>query len=57
MDSVPGEFPWQEYYTISDDLTLILGAISFPSCGAGASENRGQSVRMEDGLIYMYRHL
>jgi hypothetical protein len=47
-------FPWQEYYTNSEELTLILDAISFPSFGAGVPENRGQSVRIEDGLIYMY---
>jgi len=48
------QFPWQEYYTISEDLTLMLDAISFPSFGAGVPENRGQRVRIEDGLIYMY---
>ena len=47
-------FPWHEYYYISDELTLILDTISFPSFGAGVPENRGQGVRIEDGLIYMY---
>ena len=46
--------PWHEYYYISDDLTLILEAIAFPGFGAGIPENRGQGVRIEGGLIYMY---
>jgi len=46
--------PWHEYYYISDDLTLVLDTIAFPSFGAGIPENRGQGVRIEGGLIYMY---
>jgi hypothetical protein len=46
--------PWHEYYYISDNLTLILDTIAFPSFGAGIPENRGQGVRIEGGLIYMY---
>ena len=46
--------PWHEYYYISENLTLILDTISFSGFGAGIPENRGQGVRIEGGLIYMY---
>ena len=46
--------PWHEYYYISENLTLVLDTISFSGFGAGIPENRGQGVRIEGGLIYMY---
>jgi len=46
--------PWNEYYYISNNLELILDTISFPAFGAGIPENRGRSIRIEEGLIFMY---
>ncbi len=47
------KIPWNEYYHIAPDNTLILDTISFPAFGAGIPENKGKSCRVENGLIYM----
>lgn len=47
------QIPWNEYYYIADDLSLVLDTISFPAFGAGIPENKGGTCRIEDGLIYM----
>ena len=46
--------PWNEYFYISQNLTLILTSISFPSFAAGTPPSRGSNVRIQDGLIFMY---
>ena len=45
--------PWQEYYHIAPDHSLVLDTITFPAFGAGIPENKGKKVRIEKGLIYM----
>lgn len=45
--------PWHEYYYIAANLNLVLETIAFASFGAGMPENRGQSVRIQNGLIVM----
>ncbi|HWP50974.1 MAG TPA: DUF1850 domain-containing protein, partial [Clostridia bacterium] len=45
--------PWNEYYHITSDGTLVLDTISFPAFGAGIPENKGKTCRVENGLIYM----
>lgn len=47
------KIPWNEYYHIDSDNTLILNTISFPAFGAGIPENKGKTCRIENGLIYM----
>lgn len=45
--------PWNEYYHIADDNTLVLDTITFPAFGAGIPEDKGKVCRIVDGLIYM----
>ncbi|MEA5092285.1 hypothetical protein SDC9_43206 [bioreactor metagenome] len=47
------KIPWNEYYHIAHDNTLVLDTISFPAFGAGIPENKGKVCRIENGLIYM----
>lgn len=47
------KIPWNEYYHINKDNSLVLEKISFPAFGAGIPENKGKSCRIENGLIYM----
>ncbi len=47
------KIPWNEYYHIAPDETLVLDTISFPAFGAGIPENKGTTCRVENGLIYM----
>ena len=47
------KIPWNEYYHIASENTLILDTISFPAFGAGIPEDKGGSCRVENGLIYM----
>lgn len=47
------KIPWNEYYHISKDNSLVLETISFSAFGAGIPENKGKSCRIENGLIYM----
>lgn len=47
------KIPWNEYYHIAEDYTLVLDTISFPAFGAGIPENKGKTCWVEDGLIYM----
>ena len=47
------KIPWNEYYHIAPDNTLVLDSISFPAFGAGIPENKGKVCRIENGLIYM----
>jgi hypothetical protein len=47
------KIPWNEYYHIAHDNTLVLDTITFPSFGAGIPENKGRVCRIENGLIYM----
>lgn len=47
------KIPWNEYYHIAPDNTLVLDTISFPAFGAGIPENKGNICRTENGLIYM----
>lgn len=47
------KIPWNEYYHIAPDETLVLDSISFPAFGAGIPENKGKVCRIENGLIYM----
>jgi len=48
------DFPWQEYFYVTTDHTLMLDTITFPSFGAGVPVDRGNASRIEDGLIIMY---
>lgn len=47
------KIPWNEYYHIAQDNTLVLDTITFPAFGAGIPENKGKVCRIENGLIYM----
>lgn len=47
------KIPWNEYYHINKDNSLVLETISFPAFGAGIPENKGKSCRIENGMIYM----
>ena len=47
------KFPWNEYYYIGEDRSLVLDSITFPAFGAGVPENRGRVCYVKDGLIYM----
>ena len=47
------KIPWNEYYTIMPDNTIVLDSISFPAFGAGIPENKGKVCRVENGMIYM----
>jgi len=48
------DFLWEEQFYITTNHTLMLYSISFPSFGAGVPEDRGDAIRIEDGLIIMY---
>ncbi|GHV53003.1 hypothetical protein FACS1894206_02850 [Deltaproteobacteria bacterium] len=45
--------PWNEYYHVGADFSLILDAITFPAFGAGIPENKGKVCYVRDGLIHM----
>jgi hypothetical protein len=45
--------PWNEYYHVGKDRTLVLDTITFPAFGAGIPEDKGERCRIEGGLIYM----
>jgi len=47
------KIPWNEYYHIGENLSLILDAISFPAFGAGIPESKGRVNYVKDGLIHM----
>lgn len=47
------KIPWNEYYRIANDASLILEAITFPAFGAGIPENKGTVCYIKDGLIHM----
>lgn len=47
------KIPWNEYYHISKDNTLVLDMISITAFGAGIPENKGKKTRIENGIIYM----
>ncbi|MDR3331543.1 MAG: DUF1850 domain-containing protein [Synergistaceae bacterium] len=47
------KIPWNEYYHIREDRTLILDVITFPAFGAGIPENKGRVCYVKDGLIHM----
>ena len=47
------KIPWNEYYRITPENSLLLDTISFPAFGAGIPESKGVVCRVEDGLIYM----
>lgn len=48
------KIPWNEYYRIADDCSLILEAITFPAFGAGIPEKKGTVCYTDrDGLIHM----
>lgn len=44
-------FPWTERFEIREDGTLLLREIRFRGYGAGVPNERGRSVRLEDGWI------
>lgn len=46
------KIPWNEYYHIAPDHTLVLDSISYPAFGAGIPENKGKVCRIENGMIY-----
>ena len=47
------KIPWHERYHIAANGDLILDEIAFPAFGAGIPENKGTSVRIENGMIHM----
>lgn len=47
------KIPWHEYYHIDGRGDLILDTIAFPAFGAGIPENKGKTVEIKDGMIYM----
>lgn len=47
------KIPWNEYYHIANDNTLVLDTITFTAFGAGIPENKGKRTRVQDGVIYM----
>jgi hypothetical protein len=47
------KIPWNEYYHVGKDLSLVLHAITFPAFGAGIPENKGRVCYVENGLIHM----
>jgi hypothetical protein len=47
------KIPWNEYYHVDAQRTLVLDTITFPAFGAGIPEDKGKSCRVLDGLIYM----
>lgn len=47
------KIPWNEYYHIAADNTLVLDTITITAFGAGIPENKGKIVRIQDGIIYM----
>ena len=47
------KIPWNEYYHVDENLTLVLDTITFPAFGAGIPENKGRVCYVENGLIYM----
>ncbi|MDR2744183.1 MAG: DUF1850 domain-containing protein [Desulfovibrio sp.] len=47
------KIPWNEYYHVDAQRTLVLDTITFPAFGAGIPENKGKSCRVRGGLIYM----
>ena len=47
------KIPWHEYYHIDANHDLILDTIAFPAFGAGIPENKGTTVWIKDGMIYM----
>jgi hypothetical protein len=47
------QIPWNEYYHVGADHSLILDAITFTAFGAGIPENKGKICYVRDGLIHM----
>jgi hypothetical protein len=47
------KIPWNEYYHVDENYTLVLDAITFPAFGAGIPENKGKVCYVKDGLIHM----
>ena len=47
------KIPWHERYHIDENGDLILDEIAFPAFGAGIPENKGTSVKIENGMIVM----
>lgn len=47
------KIPWNEYYRIDGNSTLVLEAITFPAFGAGIPEDKGGTCRVENGLVHM----
>ena len=47
------KIPWNEYYHIDENYTLVLDTITFQAFGAGIPEDKGRVCRIRDGLIYM----
>ncbi len=47
------KIPWDEYYHIEKDNTLVLDTIAIIAFAAGIPESKGKSVRIENGVIYM----
>ena len=47
------KFPWNEYYHVDAQGSLVLDAITFPAFGAGVPENAGSVCYVRDGVIHM----
>jgi hypothetical protein len=47
------KIPWNEYYHVGKDMSLVLDAITFPAFGAGIPENKGRVCYVKNGLIHM----
>ena len=47
------KIPWNEYFHVGVDHSLVLDAITFPAFGAGIPEDKGRICYVQDGLIHM----
>ena len=45
--------PWNEYYTVTEDLTFNLDALAVGGYGAGIPAEMDVPTRVEDGLVWM----
>ena len=47
------KIPWNEYFHVDENRSLILDMITFPAFGAGIPEDKGRISYVKNGLIHM----
>ena len=47
------KIPWNEYFHVDENRSLILDMITFPAFGAGIPEDKGRISYVKNGVIHM----